>query len=119
MFGISKFHQYLYGQKFTLYTDHRPLSHLFHPCRSVPQMALSHLQRCALILSSYQYDICYKTGKDHGNADAFSRLLLNEFPPTVLILGYVVLVVDHLDTTPDLIIKYVLFCFWYMNLLLS
>ena len=100
MFGISKFHQYLYGRKFTLYTDHRPLSHLFHPCRSVPQMASSRLQRWALVLSSYQYDIRYKTGKDHGNADAFSRLPLNEFPPNVPIPGDVVLVMDHLDTTP-------------------
>ena len=100
MFGISKFHQYLYGRKFTLYTDHRPLSHLFHPCRSVPQMTSSRLQRWALVLSSYQYDIRYKTGKDHGNADAFSRLLLNEFPLNIPIPGDVVLVMDHLDTTP-------------------
>ncbi|XP_056138804.1 uncharacterized protein K02A2.6-like [Lampris incognitus] len=31
VFGIRKFHQYLYGNKFTLLTDHRPLTSILSP----------------------------------------------------------------------------------------
>ena len=29
IFGITKFHKYLVGHKFTIYTDHKPLIYLF------------------------------------------------------------------------------------------
>ncbi|XP_056132888.1 uncharacterized protein K02A2.6-like, partial [Lampris incognitus] len=35
VFGIRKFHQYLYGNKFTLLTDHRPLTSILSPELSV------------------------------------------------------------------------------------
>ena len=28
IFGVTKFHQYVYGQEFTLYTVHKPLIHI-------------------------------------------------------------------------------------------
>ena len=47
IFGVKKFHNYLYGRKFIIESDHQPL---------------------------YQYSIRYKAGKKLGNADALSRL---------------------------------------------
>ena len=39
-------------------------------------MAAAWLQRWALLLSGYQYDIYYQDTKSHSNADALSRLPL-------------------------------------------
>ena len=43
IFGIQKFHKYLYGRKFILYTDHKPLTYIFHPNRGIPVMAAARL----------------------------------------------------------------------------
>ena len=74
VFGIKKFHQYLFGRRFTLLTDHRPLTLLLGPKRGIPVLAASRLQRWSIQLSAYQYDIEYRASKNHANADALSRL---------------------------------------------
>lgn len=76
VFGVKKFHQYLYGRKFTLLTDHRPLTSIFGPHTGIPSLAASRMQRWALLLSAHQYDIKYRQADLHGNADGLSRLPL-------------------------------------------
>ena len=60
VFGIKTFHQYLFGRRFTLFTDHRPLTVLLGPKRGIPVLAASRLQRWSIQLSAYQYDIEYR-----------------------------------------------------------
>ena len=74
VFGVTKFHNYLYGRHFQIESDHQPLSYLFNESRGIPQMASARVQRWALTLSAYHYTIKYKAGKKLGNADALSRL---------------------------------------------
>ena len=74
VFGVKKFHNYLYGRHFTIESDHQPLSHLFSETKSIPVMASARIQRWALTLAAYQYNIRYKSGKTLNNADALSRL---------------------------------------------
>ena len=74
VFGIKKFHQYLYGRKFTLVTDHKPLLSLLGPQSGIPTLAAARMQRWALLLSGYQYDIQYRSTTKHGNANCLSRL---------------------------------------------
>nr|XP_061795480.1 uncharacterized protein K02A2.6-like [Nerophis lumbriciformis] len=76
IFGVRKFHQYLYGRKFTLLTDHRPLTTILGPHAGIPSLAAARLQRWALLLSAHSYDIKYRKSDLHCNADGLSRLPL-------------------------------------------
>ena len=75
IFGVSKFHVYLYGRPFTLITDNKPLTSIFGPKKGVPTIAAARLQRWALKLSAYySYSICFRRTEKHSNADGLSRL---------------------------------------------
>ncbi|XP_063831899.1 uncharacterized protein K02A2.6-like isoform X1 [Ostrinia nubilalis] len=73
VFCLQKLHQYLYGRRFTLRTDHKPLVSIFGPKHGIPALAASRMQRWAVILSAYSYDIEYINTKLNG-ADGLSRL---------------------------------------------
>ena len=45
IFGMKKFHQYLYGCKFTLVTDHKPLTAILGAKKGIPSLAAARLQR--------------------------------------------------------------------------
>ncbi|XP_057673038.1 uncharacterized protein LOC130904346 [Corythoichthys intestinalis] len=74
IFGVIKFHEYLFGHMFTLVTDHKPLLKILGPKTGVPPLAAARMQRWALILAAYTYEIQYKPSGQHGNVDALSRL---------------------------------------------
>ena len=74
IFGVRQFHKYLVGRQFTLVTDHHPLLRVLGPHVGVPTLAAARLQRLALILSAYDYEIQYKPGVENKEADLLSRL---------------------------------------------
>lgn len=80
VFGVKKFHKYLYGRKFVICTDHKPLLTLLNELKAVPQMVSQRIMRWAVMLGAYEYVISYRAGKDNGNADALSRLPVPETP---------------------------------------
>ena len=57
VFAVKKFHQFLYGRHFKIYTDHKPLLGLLHPEKVTPLMASSRTQRWALTLLAYKYEL--------------------------------------------------------------
>ena len=76
IFALKKYHQYLYGRRFILVTDHTPLLTLLEPTKKVPTLAANRLSRWALVQNQYDYTINYRSTKHHQNADALSRLLV-------------------------------------------
>lgn len=71
--SVEHFRPCLYGQKFVIFTDHRPLQWLFN-CKNPS----SKLLRWRLRLNDYEYEIRYKPGRINSNADGLSRLLETE-----------------------------------------
>ena len=45
MFGLKRFHLYLYGRHFTILMDHKPLERIFGPKTVIPSLAAMRLQR--------------------------------------------------------------------------
>ena len=98
--GLKKFHQFLYGKKFTIRTDHKPLVGLFGEKKGVSPQASPRVQRWALTLAAYEYEIQYKAGITNGNADALSRLPLPEIPDVTPIPGDTIKLMEHLEEIP-------------------
>ncbi|GJZ80755.1 putative reverse transcriptase domain-containing protein [Tanacetum coccineum] len=68
VFALKIWRHYLYGTKSVIYTDHRSLQYIFD------QKELNMRQRRWIkLLSNYDCEICYYSGKAHVVADALSR----------------------------------------------
>lgn len=74
LFRVKKFHGYIYGRQFILVTDNKPLSTILGPKKGIPTLSATILQRWAMILSVYQYDMVCKNFEENLNAGALSRL---------------------------------------------
>ena len=103
VFGVQKFHTYLYGRKFTLVTDHKPLTTVLGPKHGIPSMAAACLQRWALLLSAYTYDIEFKRTQDHANADGLSRLPQGERQPPSTNSAFVIGQIQALPVTAEML----------------
>ncbi|GJZ15070.1 putative reverse transcriptase domain-containing protein [Tanacetum coccineum] len=68
VFALKIWRHYLYGTKCMMFTDHKSLQHI------LDQKELNMRQRRWLeLLSDYDYEICYHSGKANVVADALSR----------------------------------------------
>ena len=74
VFGVRQFQRYLYGRTFHLLTDHKQLVTILGPKTAVPTLAAARMQRWAVILQAYNYQVEYRSSAEHANADALSRL---------------------------------------------
>ena len=100
VWGVKKFHNYLYGRPFTIYNDHRPLEGLLRDDKVTPVMAAARIQRWALTLGAYHFKFVYKPGKLMSHCDALSRLPGKATPTEVPEVQETVFLVDMLSTTP-------------------
>jgi len=72
VWATKHFRQYLYGRKFKIVTDHKPLIWLMNV-----KDPNSRLMRWRLKLEELDYETVYKSGKTNTNADALSRISIN------------------------------------------
>ena len=75
MYGLKRFHLYLYGRHFTILRDLKPLECIFGHKMAIPSLAAMCLQRWAIILAAFSYSIKFVPSKHNVVADALSRLL--------------------------------------------
>ena len=73
-FGVRRFSQYLYGKHFHLVTDNRALSHILNPQRELPALTAARMQRYALQLAAFSYEVELRKSENMGLADVLSRL---------------------------------------------
>lgn len=71
VWSIKYFRPYLYGRRFIVQTDHKPLVYLFSMTNPS-----SRLIKFRLILEEYDFSVEYVKGSDNVQADALSRIIL-------------------------------------------
>lgn len=76
IFGVKKFHQFFIRTSFTLVTDHKPLRTILCQKIGLPTLATARIQRWALVMPAYQYNIDFQSTKKHLNTNGHSRLPL-------------------------------------------
>ena len=74
IWAIQKFFHYLYARHFTLISDHKPLTQILHPEKSLPVLCISRMANYADYLTHFDYDFIFKTSKANANADYCSRI---------------------------------------------
>ncbi|PIO65501.1 hypothetical protein TELCIR_12825 [Teladorsagia circumcincta] len=77
VFAVQKFRRMLHERWFTLLTDHKPLLTIFGS-KKIPVYTANRLQRWAITLLAYDFNIQYRSTRSFGQADALSRLIANQ-----------------------------------------
>ena len=85
--AVKEFYPYLYGFSFKLITDHNPLTSL----KGLKDVG-GRLTRWMIFLQQFDFEVEYRPGKNHENADAMSRI-----PSTEQVMA----VIQELNTTVD------------------
>ena len=99
VWAVKKFHQFLYGRSFVIYSDHKPLESILNPRKHLSTTASARTQRWVLTLSAYDFKIKYKPGSHLKNADSLSRLPLPDVPSEVPRAGDILLLMQTLDNS--------------------
>ena len=81
LYGLDKFHHYVYGREVTIYTDHKPLvSIVTKPLSKAPK----RIQSMILKIQDYNSKIINKPGNSIPAADALSRAPVEDVKKSIL-----------------------------------
>ena len=70
------------------------------PKKGIPSLAAARLQKRAILLSAYDYNIYYKSNTEHGNADGLSRLPLPVTTPSLDIQSATTFNISQIQALP-------------------
>ena len=71
---MKKFSQYLLGNHFILTTGNKAIKKIFDSKTELSPIAAGYLVRWSLILAQYDYELKFRSAKEHCDADMLSRL---------------------------------------------
>ena len=94
VYTLQKLRCYLWGSKFEIITDHKPLKSLFQS-----EIANTKLQRWAVQISEFGAPIRYKAGKDNARADMLSRARIPDKIPVCAVTWQLPLTFDGIKST--------------------
>ena len=79
VFAITKFHTYVYGRKFKIENDHKPLEVIMKkPIHTAPK----RIQAMMVKIQGYDFEYVFKKGKELFIADTLSRAFLTSEKPS-------------------------------------
>lgn len=78
VWAVQKFFFYLYARHFTLFTDHKPLTQILDPYKSLPVLCISRMANYADFLGNFDFNVVFKTTNANANADYCSRAIMDE-----------------------------------------
>ncbi|CAB0017933.1 unnamed protein product, partial [Nesidiocoris tenuis] len=71
--ACKRLYHYLYGRKFVLQVDNKPITSILNPSKALPTVTATRLLRYAQFMAGFNYVIQHKKGVDNKNADYLSR----------------------------------------------
>ena len=78
VFGVERFHEYLYGRKFTGINNHQPLKSIFS--KSIVKCP-PHIHKFFLRLQKYEFDLKYSPRKTMSVSDVLSQAYIKNSKP--------------------------------------
>lgn len=75
IYTVKKSHKFVFGRRFKLQTDHRPLLALFGDNRDLPVHSQNRIVRWATTLMSYDFELSYVATEKFAKADWLSRMI--------------------------------------------
>ncbi|XP_055528889.1 uncharacterized protein K02A2.6-like [Wyeomyia smithii] len=97
VFAVTKFRRMLLGRHFKLQTDHQPLLKVFGSNKGIPLHTANRLQRWALTLLGFDFDVEYISTDQFGYADVLSRLINKHEKPDEEFVVATIGIEDELD----------------------
>lgn len=76
--GVKHFHEYLYGQRFKIIMDHKPLLGLLAGDKQTSNFMAPRMRRWTIFLTGYNYKLTHRPGTSISNADGLNRCLTLE-----------------------------------------
>jgi len=77
VWSVKRFFVYLFGKPFTLFTDNKALSQIFHPDKSLPSLSTTRMLHYVLFLAAFDYKLKFCPSSANSNANFLSQFPLN------------------------------------------
>ena len=89
---MKRFYPFLFCRKFTLVADNKPLTAIISPRKDIPAVAAERIERWAMYLSGFNYQVRYRSSLQNANGDWLSWLPTQNEAPYASVEVYICLI---------------------------